>query len=306
MEHSIKNILVPTDFSHLGNNAIRMAVHLCKQQQAVLHLLHVMENHYTVSMQAPGLSSAVVMSENEQAARSLLYNIYESILRDDQVPVQIHMPTGIPYEEICKTAAECNIDLVVMGTHGMSGFREFFMGSTAYSVIKNTTTPVLTIPGSYEKEGFDKILFPVRPVQGVKRKFNFIQQLLDSMSAVHVALLCHEDEISALQDHSAELNDIIFSLEHSGIACSKRLYTCNNVSAKVLEIAEVQSADLIVINATLDYKWTEFFMGPYTRQVVNRSGIPVLSFSTARAAPLDAVKKGTSYDSNREKHFSGL
>ena len=49
----------------------------------------------------------------------------------------------------------------------------------------------------------------------------------------------------------------------------------------MLEVCDAINADLIVINATLDYKWTQFFVGPYTQQVVNHAKVPVLSFTNA-------------------------
>jgi len=50
---------------------------------------------------------------------------------------------------------------------------------------------------------------------------------------------------------------------------------------------------LIVINASLDYKWRQFFIGPYTQQVINHAKVPVLSIRTSNAASAfaDAVKE---------------
>jgi hypothetical protein len=70
---------------------------------------------------------------------------------------------GIPGQIIVKTAWKIKIDLVIMGTQGVSGFRDFFIGSTSYYVIKRASCPVLCIPEGKKWFEFNKILFPVRP-----------------------------------------------------------------------------------------------------------------------------------------------
>ena len=201
------------------------------------------------------------------------------------------MPQGIPYDEICKAAEEMPVDLVVLGTHGASGFREFFMGTTAYSVIRNTVKPVLTIPHHFRKEGFDKILFPVRTVPGIREKFDYIKPLLQHSehTSLHIAAITENGEEAGLLEHKVVLHDMLIFLKQHRIQYSNQMYSCTNVAAKVLEIAEAEKCDLIVINATLDYKWTQFFIGPYTQQVVNHSKLPVLSYR--KSVELNAALK---------------
>lgn len=283
MQNKIQNVLAATDFSDLGANAIRLAVKLCKQNNAVLHLIHVVENRYIIPGTDSGIALPVLVREIDAESREKLYNLYESVLRTENIPVQLHMPEGIPFDEICRAAEEMPIDLVVLGTHGTSGFREFFMGTTAYSVIKNTTKPVLTIPGSFSKDGFQKILFPVRAVPGIKEKFEYIQPILEQSenAAIHIAALSKSGHEAELLDHKDALHEIILHLKKSAAKYTHEMYTCSNFADKVLEISAMQEADLIVINATLDYKWTQFFIGPYTQQVINHSRVPVLSFRKA-------------------------
>lgn len=298
MKNKIQNILVPTDFSESGNNALQIAVDICKKNRGTLHLLHVVESRYIITAPEPGISLPSIVNEIDADARTRLYNTYESLMRTHGISVQIHMPTGIPYDEICKAAEEMPIDLIVMGTHGASGFREFFMGTTAYSVIKNTIKPVLTIPYNYLKSGFEKVLFPVRSVPGLKEKFDFLLPVLEkqAIKEIYVAVLAKEGRHEELFDNKDELYDIVRFLKHNHIPHTKELHCCKNFADKVIELSELHSADLIVINATLDYKWTQFFVGPYTQQVVNHSRIPVLSHRSGVNVPLE-VKK------DKEKDF---
>lgn len=306
MQNKIQNILAATDFSDLGANAIKVAVTLCKQNNAVLHLIHVMESRYIIPGTDTGIALPVLAREIDAESREKLYNLYESVLRSENIPVQLHMPEGIPFDEICKAAEEMPIDLVVLGTHGTSGFREFFMGTTAYSVIKNTTKPVLTIPGGFSKDGFQKILFPVRAVPGIKEKFEYIQPILEQAetAAIHIAALSQNGYEAELLDHKEALHEIILHLKKNTVKYTHEMYTCSNFADKVLEIAAMQGTDLIVINATLDYKWTQFFIGPYTQQVVNHSKVPVLSFR--KAVNLSSVLKKEARDIHSVQNTTGL
>jgi len=186
---------------------------------------------------------------------------------------------GYPADIIRDKAIELSIDLIVMGTHGASGAREFFLGSNAYNVIKNTNIPVLTIPGKKKVKEFKKILFPIRAANGILEKYNFIAPLIEKNQAELVILgLSLESEIFNMEDRRNEIFELGRRLGLNDTSFRSQFFICKNYAKKVLEIARKEKADLIAINASLDYNWRQFFVGPYTQQVVNHSKIPVLSY----------------------------
>lgn len=190
MKSAIENILAPTDFSDQGKNALRIAINLCKQHKAVLHVLHVIESRYITSHLDSDTTAKSILKDLDHESRTHLYQTYQSIIETHNIAVQIHMPTGIPYDEICRTAEELPIDLIVMGTHGVSGVRDFFIGTTSYNVIKNSLAPVITIPSGFKNAGFKNILFPVRPGQLVKAKYELIENIFGGESlAIYIAAL---------------------------------------------------------------------------------------------------------------------
>jgi nucleotide-binding universal stress UspA family protein len=64
---------------------------------------------------------------------------------DLKYPLEIRLGRGIPAEEILRTAAEVRADLIVMGTHGVTGLRWLLMGSVAESVLSEAECPVLVM-----------------------------------------------------------------------------------------------------------------------------------------------------------------
>ncbi|MEP7145187.1 MAG: universal stress protein [Ferruginibacter sp.] len=281
MKSHLLNILAPIDFSEAGKSALRVAVDLCKQHHAVLHLLFVLENRYIISSAETDVNRLEMIQEINERARTCLYEKYETILKECELRVQIHMPVGIPYNEICCAADEIPINLIVMGTHGRSGVKEFLVGSTTANVIKNTTKSVLTVPSNFETPVFRKILFPVRPVKGIIDKYQFMQSFLSGVaSSVHIANLYLESEVEERLFHNdkKELFEMMPLLNDTKLDYSKKLYVCNSFATKVLELSSTLPIDLIIINSCLDYSGIDFFAGRYTQEVINYAKIPVLSF----------------------------
>ncbi|MEO7766826.1 MAG: universal stress protein [Ferruginibacter sp.] len=281
MKPSLLNILAPIDFSEAGKNALKVAIDLCKQHNAVLHLLYVLENRYVISSPEAEVNILEMAHIINERARTCLYEKYEEILKEYKLQVQIHMPVGIPYNEICCAADEIPIDLIVMGTHGKSGAREFSVGSTTANVVKNATKPVLTVPANFETSVFREILFPVRPVKGIIDKYQFMQSFLSGVeSSVHIANLYLECEVEErlFYNDRKELFEMEPLVNSTGITCSKKLYVCDHFATKVLELSKNLPIDLIIINSCLEYDGIDFFASRYTQQVINQAKIPVLSF----------------------------
>ncbi|MEO8173237.1 MAG: universal stress protein [Sediminibacterium sp.] len=278
MQNHFRNILVATDFSQSCKDAIDTAITLCKKHQAVLHLLHVVESRYILPEDKLEVPATAIRNEIDQASRSQLYNLYELIVRNHGISVQIHMPTGIPFDEICKTATEMPIDLIVTGTHGLSASRNFFIGTTTYNVIKNAIKPVLIIPYGFGTMDFKNILFPVRAGQRIFAKYELVNAFLKDEPSVFQVAVFRTDEEESPGPYKFELGKMINSIIGKGISCSKETYTCADFAAKVLEISSSFSAGLIAINASLNYKWSQFFLDSYTQNVINHARVPVLCF----------------------------
>lgn len=93
-----------------------------------------------------------------------------------------------------------------------------------------------------------------------------------------------------LLENKNDIFEIITTLKSTNISCSKELYECKNFATKVLELSYSMDIDLIAINATIDFKWTQLLAGSYTQQVVNHSKVPVLSFSNGIYEPGQSSK----------------
>lgn len=293
-ENTIKNILFPTDFSQLSGNALITAIAMCKRHNATLHLLHVVDNRYFIVPHEAHNSAIYLMPDLEKSGMEGLKELENQIKSKHIISIQTHLESGSPADAIGKKAVELNCELIVMGTHGASGLREFFIGSNAYAVIRNTAIPVLTVPGKKKVKGFKKILFPIRASKGIVDKYDFIVPIIEKNDAeLIIAGLSLPEEPYNIDPMNEEVRELGSLLKINNTRFKSEHFLCKNYAKKVLELAKKEKADLIVINAALDYKWRQFFIGPYTQQVVNHATIPVLTIRTPNAASAfeDAVKE---------------
>lgn len=283
-QSSIKNILIPTDFSELSQNALNTAVAICNRQNATLHVLHVVENRIMITPPESIKTAIYVIPELEKAGSENLATLKRKLLKKNKINIQTYMEYGNPADSIRDKAIELHCELIVMGTHGTSGFREFFIGSNAYNVIKNTTIPVLTIPGKKKVKEFTKILFPIRATKGIMEKYDFIEPIINKNNAeIFIAGLSLPGEEYKLSPMDEEIRELGKALRMNNTQFKSENFVCKNYAKKVLELSRKEKVNLIVINASLDYNWQQFFVGPYTQQVVNHSRVPVLSIRNLKA-----------------------
>ncbi|MDZ7266439.1 MAG: universal stress protein [candidate division KSB1 bacterium] len=138
-------ILAPIDFSPDSEKAMRYALALSQLFRAQLHILHVVDlpvypAHYAVNHAlAEEFSRDFITLSHEEIERWLTG--FEQRPRHCQTHVQV----GRPYHEIVKFAAAQDIDLIVMGTRGLSRLQEFFLGGNTARVIRHAPCPVLVV-----------------------------------------------------------------------------------------------------------------------------------------------------------------
>jgi nucleotide-binding universal stress UspA family protein len=274
----IKNILFPTDFSDLSQNALKTAIAISKRHKAVLHILHVVENRFLIVPPTNNPASIYVVPSMAEKGEKSLHTMVEGIQEKEGINTKPHLEFGNAADLIRDKALQLECNLIIMGSHGSSGFRELFIGNTVYAVIKNSTIPVLSIPGKNKITSFEKILFPVRAAKGIMNRYDFVASIIEKNKATLIVLgLSLKSEIFNLADRETEMVELGHSLGMNETSFKSIFHVCTNYAKKVLEVAKKEKVSLIVINATLDHKWNEFFIGPYAQQVINHAKVPVLS-----------------------------
>ena len=150
----IEKMVCPTDFSEPSYLALEAAKALALPLSAEIILLHVVSPMPIVPAPSPafgGFQIPAVLKEMEAHAKQSL----EKIAREkftEELNVRIEVIQGNPAHEIAQRAKDEGADLIVIATHGLSGWRRFIFGSVAEKVVRTAPCLVLTIPAP-EEEG---------------------------------------------------------------------------------------------------------------------------------------------------------
>ncbi len=305
MQYQISNILVPTDFSETANNALQVAIAMAKRHNAQIHLLHVIRPQ--VNMDPMGMQTSLTGMETTfiDAATENMQKHRQAIQKNNDVVVNIQVEVGSVAICVSNYALSNQKDLVVMGTHGVSGWNEFFLGSNAMAVIKECFCPVLTIPPSFNKKSFDSILYPIRNVDGVVEKYDYIKPIIEKNDAkIHLLGVAEQNDQYEITVLTNKLKAVREAILHNNEYISYETHQCDNIAQKVLEVAHERNDDIMIINATLDKKWYNFFSGSFTQQIVNHAKIPVLSVKPALTPELE--KKRENYLVSEAHYYTPL
>ncbi|TAK53490.1 MAG: universal stress protein [Bacteroidetes bacterium] len=141
---SIKNILCPIDYSVYSEMALKYAIEFAEKYQAKLYLMHVLDIR-VYDINDPDLYNVNII--DEETINKLRERLLKCVNEDakNKISVEAIIIQGVPFAEIIKTAKECKIDLIVLGTHGRTGLSHAIMGSVAEKVVRKAPCPVLTI-----------------------------------------------------------------------------------------------------------------------------------------------------------------
>ena len=140
----LKKILVPHDFSPPSRQAFKYAFRFAKEFGSHLILLHVLEPVSSRSfMELPGTPafSKRELATAEKNLRVLLSSAEVGGLKETRSALR----TGIASHEIVEAAKDFDVDLIVIATHGYTGWKHFCIGSTAERVVRAAPCPVLVV-----------------------------------------------------------------------------------------------------------------------------------------------------------------
>jgi nucleotide-binding universal stress UspA family protein len=141
---TFSKILVATDFSQGGDEALQAAIDVARRFNAKVEIVHVVE----LALEPFGFGALVPAADD----RALLDAIERELeARADRVrwaglACETAVLEGTPDVEIVRRAAETGAELVVVGTHGRTGLAHVVMGSVAERVVQHAGLPVLSVP----------------------------------------------------------------------------------------------------------------------------------------------------------------
>lgn len=296
----IKNILLARDLSSDAGDAFIPALRIAKRTDAILHVVFVEVLH------------GEAFDDAAEKNRALTKEALAANASSDSDPHRVQIEHAVVRDvaaapALLNYAAEHDIDLIVMGTHGRRGVRRLLMGSVTEEVVRLSFCPVLTIrrgKGSEEEIPLDSILVPVdfseharAALRHAKALGNLLGARLDVLHVVEENLhpAFYGPTVHSIYDIDpdldekalAHLKDFYQRTEGPGTEVTFAVRSGHAVQ-EIMRFAEEEGNNLIVIGTHGLTGIERFFLGSVAEKVVRRAPCPVFtvkSFGKSLVSP---------------------
>ena len=142
---ALKRILVPVDFSPLSKKALQYAIKLAREFNAAVNLFHVVEPEIPPAFDGFMIAPPPISNGTNASCANRLNKLASSVRTAGVNHVDSAVRTGLAAYEIVEAAKEHDVDLIVIATHGYTGWKHFTIGSTAERVVRAAPCPVLVV-----------------------------------------------------------------------------------------------------------------------------------------------------------------
>ncbi len=281
----MQNILVPVDFSKDSMNALDHGIYLANELKLSLRIIHVRKDkNYDIPfiLKDKEKDNKEYRKTTEEFCEEIIEKYKPKYKGGGTFDYVIR--TGRIYKGITDQAEEDGTLMIVMGTHGISGFEEFWVGSNAYRVVCKAPCPVMTIRHGFRKKKIRKIVLPIDARQDTRIKVPFTCELALALKAeVHVIDVRETNardvmaRLNRYADQSAEY------LEKRGVKTVRASFKGSDVADLTIAYAVHVGAGLISMVSNHRGNPMRMYLSSEAQEMVNHSPIPVLSIHPSYA-----------------------
>lgn len=275
----MKKIIVPIDFSEHSEYALKVAAKLAKKYNAEVLALHMLEMSDVMLTASDGLQyekAAYFFKLSEQKFETFLKKDY---LKDVKVtPIIKHFKV---FSEVNDVAQKNDADLIVMGSHGSSGFKEFFVGSNTERVVRNAEIPVLVVKNKLEDINFESVVFACDfSEESIKPYKNVIKMFEKMNSKIYMVYVNLPNERFKT---SVEIEKIVVNFFTKAEGNLDKINDVHYVSDYTVEEGVINfalkvGADIIAIPTHGKKGLAHFLEGSIGEDVANHANLPVITF----------------------------
>lgn len=284
-EKKMKNILLPTDFSACAKNATYAALELAAAYRAKLHLF----TNIDLPKNWTGLSDQEQAKDAESMQKihnaEVLMEEWKQIAAEKDAPIITSWTSGKLVNSIQVYMEDHPIDFVVMGSHGASGRKEFFLGSNTQKVVRSIHKPVLIIKEELTSYRINKVVFASNFHTSERVPFQYLINFVKPFNP----------EIHLVQvDNTSWFGGEPYSLVKEAMDNFKKMcgtLTCKThyfkdwtIDAGIRNLSENIGADLVAISNHNRHPLKRLFSSSNVEALVNHSNIPVLSIDLGDVA----------------------
>jgi nucleotide-binding universal stress UspA family protein len=273
----MKRILVPTDFSKYSEEALKVATQIARKNNSEIILLHMLElPHQTSDISgSSGKSIPEIMYYKNKAISNLEKLMDADFLKGTNVSEAIEFKKVA--EGIIDASEKNNVDLIVMGSHGTSGFDELMVGSNAEKVVRFSSIPVLVVKKGTTEFKANNFVFASDFSKETKKPFRKMIEFAKNFdSNLYLVMICTPNSFKTTHKAEKIMRDFIANFDIENY--SSHIYNDTNIENGIVNFAESVDADLIGICTHGRTGLAYFFNGSIGEDIVNHAIKPVIAF----------------------------
>lgn len=256
-------VLVPTDFTAVGDNAISQAAEAARFLGYKVVVLHVIDKTTKAQLKKESL--------DETSVENKLQVIVDDIKSAYGIEAEGMAREGSIFTTISDVAKELGANLLYLGTHGKVGMQHL-TGSYALKVVTSSPAPVIVVQKRSFDEGYHHIVLPITSDSGPWEKTKW---------AAHIAKQ-FRSEIHIYQMNGSEIDEAVNQIteffDKNDVKYTVREAAKNtNFARQITDYATSNNADLVMIMTDPDQSFAKFFLGSWDEQIIfNAAQIPVM------------------------------
>ncbi|MFW5687517.1 MAG: universal stress protein [Bacteroidota bacterium] len=266
----MNEIVVAIDFSSCSINATRTAVMIANAFDANLTLVNVCKPCSNESVYPD--TEDVHHQEAEKRLKEIVAD-FAPLLNNE---MRYKIRHGKVYSEIVNEAKYNDAMMLIAGTHGISGFEEYFIGSNAYRLVSLSPCPIMTIRTMFQKRKITKILFPIDSSRDTRQKTNFAIDVAKKLKAEIRVLGVYDTGIKEIRkkvkNYSLQVKKIF---DQNGLDSSIDFAEGKKASGIILDYINIHDFDMVMMMSDKDQ--STMIIGNEAQRVINHAPVPVLS-----------------------------
>ncbi|MBQ0161315.1 MAG: universal stress protein [Bacteroidales bacterium] len=271
----MSKILVGFDFSSGSAKAVDLAIDISNRVGFDLRLVYVKKEN-----------------DDENAIRQEIERRIEGVRPLFKgIDMDYVLCEGKVSQQLCQQAEECDATLIVVGSHGMSGFSKTFLGRNTYRTIAESRVPVLTLREDFNfNKNLERIVVPIDSSPDTRQKVRTAAQFAKIFgSELHILGLYTSDNKTIKGIVDGYVRMVASYLDRHEIKhIDKFVRVPKNLTTTTLEYADQINADMIVIMTEQESNLTSLLLGNYAQQMLTESSRPVC---TLRAEQVNGLAK---------------
>lgn len=270
----MKRILVPTDFSIQAQRALDVALQIAKKNKGEIYLLHSVELPLHLANSSPGQlpESLFFIKLAEKKFSELLNN--ENL---KNAPINTVIGHDEIFKDIQNSISKNNIDLIVMGSHGATGFEEMFIGSNTEKVVRTASVPVLVIKNEHPMFKVNHFVFATDFTEECVKPFLKAKTIAENLGAkINLLYVNTPSNFKTSSQIWQLMEQFIEKTKPNNYELS--VYNELDIEKGILNFAKETGAQLIGMSTHGRKGIAHFFNGSISEDLVNHANMPVITF----------------------------